>query len=98
CTLTTRGFKNSVTDPCIESHFAGLRSRPKQNQIRYVTKRTGPLSLYGSLRIELDDEVLVDVGQDVVPRRCRLEDATKFLVVDFDPVGQADLLGHGQCA
>src|SRR6202022_3583752 len=74
CTLTTRGFKNSVTDPCIESHFAGLTSRPKQNQYDTLRKRTGPKAL-GSLRIQLDDEVLVDVGQDVVPRRCRLEDA-----------------------
>ena len=51
-----------------------------------------------SLRIELDDEVLVDVRQDVVPRRHRLEDAANLLVVDLDPVGQADLLRDGQRA
>src|SRR5882724_5600 len=97
CTLTTRGFKNSATDPCIESHFAGLESRPKQNQYDTLSKRTGRKAA-GSLRIELDDQVLVDVGQDVVPRRCRLEDATELLVVDLHPVGQTNLLGHRQCA
>src|SRR5882724_725808 len=97
CTLTTRGFKNSVTDPCIESHFR-LKEPTQTKRIRCVAEVNRPEGLFGSLRIELDDEVLVDVGQDVVPRRCRLEDATKFLVVDLDPVRQADLLGHGQCA
>src|SRR3977135_132179 len=96
CTLTTRGFNNSATDPCIESHFR-LEEPTQTKPIRYVAEANRPAGL-GSLRIELDDEVLVDVGQDVVPRRCRLEDATKFLVVDLDPVRQADLLGHGQCA
>src|SRR3569833_105213 len=50
------------------------------------------------LRVELDDEILVDVGQDIVPRRWGLEDATEFLVVQLDPVGQADLLGHAHRA
>src|SRR5882762_7824318 len=98
CTLTTRGFKNSVTDPCIATHSLPASSAGQTKPIRYCAKSEPARRAFGSLRIKLDDEVLVDVGQDVVPRRCRLEDATKLLVVDLDPVGQADLLGHGQCA
>src|SRR5882757_2374885 len=98
CTLTTRGFKNSVTDPCIAAHFAGSGAGPKTNQFKTNTVRSQPpCGKQGSrsLRIELDDEVLVDIGQDVVPRRCRLEDATEFLVVQFNPVRQTNLLSHG---
>src|SRR5215468_6337950 len=102
CTLTTRGFKNSVTDPCIASHLAGVGAGPTK-QIRYIAASGRPrrphiTSSRTSLRIELDDEVLVDVGQDVIPRRGRLEEAAQLLVVDLDPVRQADLLGHAQCA
>ena len=44
------------------------------------------------LRIQLDDQVLVDVGQNVVPAGRRLEDAAELLVVHLDPLGQSHLL------
>src|SRR6267378_811515 len=50
------------------------------------------------LRIQLDDQVLIDVGQDIVPARRRLEQATELLVVHLDPFGQADLLRDVQRA
>src|SRR5499427_2971566 len=84
CTFTTRGLRNSLTVPCIASHLAGRA--PAQ------TKR------YALLRIQLDDQVLVDVGQDVVPARRRLEHAAELLVVHLDPLRQAHLLGHVQRA
>jgi hypothetical protein len=37
CTFTTRGFKNSVTDPCIAAHFAGSGAGPKTNQFKTIT-------------------------------------------------------------
>src|SRR5207253_7267646 len=43
------------------------------------------------LRIQLDDEVLVDVGENVIPARRRLEHTTEFLVVHLDPLGQTHL-------
>src|SRR5688500_2572222 len=42
-------------------------------------------------RVELDDQVLVDVRENLVAVRQRLERAAEFLVVDVDPVGPADL-------
>src|SRR5262245_15049385 len=44
-----------------------------------------------SLRIELDDQVLVDVRENLAAVRQRLERAAEFLVVHLDPVGPADL-------
>src|SRR5215469_3148928 len=50
------------------------------------------------LRIQLDDQVLVDVGQDVVPARRRLEHASELLVVHLDPLRQAHLLRDAERA
>src|SRR6201997_5183791 len=78
CTLTTRGLRNSLTEPCIALTLPALAAGGSRKS--------------HLLRIELHDQVLVDVGQDVVPARRRLEHAAKFLVAHLDPVGEADLL------
>ena len=46
------------------------------------------------LRIELDDQVLVDVRQDILARRHRLENAAHLLVVHLDPLGKTHLCGE----
>ena len=46
--------------------------------------------------VELDDEVLVDVGENVISGRRRLEHASELFVVHFDPLRQANLLRHTQ--
>src|SRR5580692_5723768 len=101
CTFTTRGFKNSPTDPCIASHLAGLTGRRKHQIGRSIITTVRPLRNKSAgclklLRIQLDDEVLVDVGQDFVPRWYRAEHALEGLVVHFHPLRQAHLLGHGE--
>src|SRR5580692_3882639 len=101
CTLTTRGFKNSPTDPCIASHLAGLTGRRKYEIGRSIITTVRPprndsAGCLKLLRVQLDDEVLVDVGQDLVPRRHGPEHALECLVVHFHPFRQADLLGHGE--
>src|ERR1700739_4871088 len=100
CTFTTRGRKNSLTEPCIAVSPC-RRNGPAQ-------KNTGGPAQMGAnspefkrmrlLRIQLDDQVLVDVGQDVVPARRRLEHAAEFLVIHLDPFGQPHLLSDVQCA
>src|ERR1700733_12461054 len=50
------------------------------------------------LRIQLHDQVLVDGRQHLIAPRHRLEHAAKFLVADFDPLGEADLGRHRQRA
>src|SRR5215469_13601245 len=49
-----------------------------------------------SLRIELDDQALVDVLTELGAIRCSLERSGHFLHVDLDPRGEADLLGELQ--
>src|SRR5439155_26938086 len=44
------------------------------------------------LRIQLHHQVLVDVGQDLVPARRRLEHAAELLVAHLDPFGEPHLL------
>src|SRR5579864_7352217 len=78
CTLTTRGLRSSLTEPCIALTLPALAAGAKRKS--------------HLLRIQLHDQVLVDVGQDVVPARRRLEHAAKFLVAHLDPVGEAHLL------
>src|SRR5882672_7289663 len=75
CTFTTRGFRNSLTEPCIRTTFPAV-------------KRVENFRL---LRVELDDQVLVDVRQDFVPSRHRLEHATEFRAVHIHPLGQTHL-------
>src|ERR1700722_18883918 len=48
------------------------------------------------LRIQLHDQIFVDIGQHFVASRWRLEHAAKFLIADFDPLRKADLGGHGK--
>src|ERR1700687_780747 len=83
CTLTTRGFKNSETDACMLLH---PKLRMDQS-IRCRARRHGNRSL----RIQLHDQVLVDVRQHLIARRHRLEHAAKLLVADLEPLGEADL-------
>src|ERR1700676_3477303 len=83
CTLTTRGFKNSETDACIRRH-------PKLKMNSSIRCHAAG---HGSrlLRIQLHDQVLVDVRQHLIAPRHRLEHAAKLLVADLDPIGEADL-------
>src|SRR5580698_6603254 len=100
CTFTTRGRKNSVTEPCIvhsplPDHGTGARKTDRTRQNGYKSTQFKPIRL---LRVELHDQVLVDVGQDVIPARRRLEHATELLVVHFHPLGQPYLAGHAHGA
>src|SRR6185437_2346698 len=92
CTFTTRGFKNSETDPCIAVSPC-RRRRPAQTKTDGLEQAQKRL-----LRIQLHDQVLVDVRQDIITTGRRLEDAAEFLVVDLDPLGQAHLLGDADGA
>src|SRR6185436_10399840 len=94
CTFTTRGFRNSATEPCMHAHLAGRipaagrtkrsaqRNRALRSIEKTVTSNTTRRSaesfrtqvvMPSSLRIQLDDEVLVDVRQDFIPGRHLLE-------------------------
>src|SRR4029079_12525121 len=86
CTLTTRGFRNSLTEPCIRYHLPRRETGEKTQTNGAAEGRRKQ-----SLRIELDDQVLVDVRQDLVPSRHRLEHATEFRAVHVHPLGQAHL-------
>src|SRR5580658_10432303 len=89
CTLTTRGFKNSVMDPCMEylakdfGHCAARAAMPPAG------RREDAL-----LGIQLDDQALVDVGQDLLPFGNSLQKTGELLVVHFDPVREAHLGRH----
>src|SRR6188474_418728 len=75
-TFTTRGFRNSVTDDCIDRSPCRPAGRSTETEL---------------LRIQLDDETLVDVREDVLALGQGLEHAGELLLVDLDPVGKADL-------
>src|SRR5579863_5555970 len=97
CSFTTRGFKNSVMDPCIAVTPCRFEKPAKQTIICFVAGSCRPRSIQPNsrlLRIQLDDEVLVDVGEDVIPARRRLEHAAELFVVHLDPLRQADLRRH----
>src|SRR5580700_1368665 len=100
CTFTTRGRKNSLTEACIAYTLPDILSRRHENTGGPACMGA-PGALYKrvrSLRIQLHDQVLVDVGEDVLPTRRRLEDAAEFLVADLDPFGQAHLLRDAERA
>src|SRR5262252_4695642 len=94
CTFTTRGRKNSLTEPCIAVSPCRLNDRRKRNTGGPAHMGAKPPQFKGMrlLRIQLDDQVLVDVRQHVVPARRRLEHAAELLVVHLDPLRQAHLL------
>ncbi len=48
------------------------------------------------LRVELDDQVLVDVRENLVALGQILERSLHVLVVDFDPLGEANLTSNRQ--
>src|ERR1700757_1925698 len=96
CTFTTRGRKNSLTEPCIAVSPC-RRNGPAQKgntggpaEMGAHSPQFKPMRL---LRIQLHDQVLVDVGQDVVPARRRFEHPPELLVVHLDPLGEPHLLG-----
>src|SRR5690348_6195855 len=93
CTFTTRGFKNSETDPCIAVSPCRLRM-PAQTKTGGLGRGAGGRLL----RIQLHHQVLVDVRQDIIATGRGLEDAAELLVVDLDPLGQAHLLGDADRA
>src|SRR5215470_7069457 len=92
--------KTRSQNPALQSHLAGDSTGAKENTGGPPCMGPPPHDFKGMrlLRIQLDDQVLVDVRQYVVPARRRLEYATELLVVHLDPVRQAHLLGHVQCA
>src|SRR5215471_7629289 len=100
CTFTTRGRKNSLTEPCIAVSPCRLNDRRKRNTGGPARMGAKPPQFKGMrlLRIQLDDQVLVDVRQHVVPARRRLEHAAELLVVHLDPLRQAHLLRDVQRA
>src|SRR3989440_7558579 len=100
CTFTTRGLRNSLTEPCIAVSPCRLTHDRRKRKVgpSYMGAPGTRCKWTRLLRIQLDDQVLIDVGQDVVPARRRLEQATELLVVHLDPVGQADLLRDVQRA
>src|SRR5437764_8434355 len=100
CTFTTRGLRNSLTEHCIAVSPCRLTYDRRKRKVGPSCMGAPGTRCKGTrlLRIQLDDQVLIDVGQDVVPARRRLEQATELLVVHLDPVGQADLLRDVQRA
>src|SRR6202521_4510463 len=84
CTLTTRGFKNSLIDPCMDFTYVDL------------TGDIAAISCGALLGIQLDDQALVDVRQNFLPVGNRFQNSRELLVVHFDPVRKTDLGGDGQ--
>src|SRR5579864_2958545 len=95
CTLTTRGLRNSLTEPCI------ALTLPAQGPAQRKPRRTGlnggarpRFQALRLLRIQLDDQVLVDVRQHVIAPRGRLEHPAELLGAHVHPVRQPHLGGH----
>src|SRR5262245_23602881 len=88
-TLTTRGFRNSPTDACMEEIPACETFENCACPPRYSGNTAEPKTRL--LRIQLDDEVLVDVGQNLFAVGQLLERAGEFLLVDLDPRRETDL-------
>src|SRR6201987_1682830 len=90
CPLTTRGRKNSLTEPCIAvspcRHNGPAQKGTRADRLEWGRKPV--IQAVRLLRIKLHDQVLVDVGQDVVPARRRLEYPPELLVVHLDPFGE----------
>src|SRR5688572_30611572 len=70
CTFTTRGFRNSFTEDCIEPP--------------------------PSLRVQLNNEIFVDVWQYFITAWGRLEHTTHLFLVDFEPLGKTNLRRNRQ--
>src|SRR5437773_637534 len=89
CTFTTRGLRNSLTEPCIAVSPCRLTHDRRKRKVgsSYMGAAGTRCKWTRLLRIQLDDQVLIDVGQDVIPARRRLEQATELLVVHLDPLG-----------
>src|SRR6267378_1713624 len=94
CTFTTRGLRNSLTEPCIAVSPCRLTYDRRKRKVgpSYMGAAGTRCKRTRLLRIQLDDQILIDVGQHLVPARRRLEQATELLVVHLDPFRQADLL------
>src|SRR6185295_939611 len=88
-TLTTRGFRNSPTDACMEETPACVAVENCACPPRYSGNTAEPKRRL--LRIQLDDEVLVDVGQNLFAVGQLLERAGELLLIDLDPRREADL-------
>src|SRR6266480_972842 len=86
CTFTTRGLRNSLTEPCIAVSPCRLTHDRRKRKVgsSYMGAAGTRCKWTRLLRIQLDDQVLIDVGQDVIPARRRLEQATELLVVHVD--------------
>src|SRR5690348_12688171 len=94
CTFTTRGLRNSLTEPCIDFTFRlfdGMKTGPLQ--MKRTRTSQSPAARPGNrlLAVQLDDEVLVDVRQDLIATRNRLEHATELRAVHVHPLGQTHL-------
>src|SRR3546814_6378048 len=62
----------------------------------FPTRRSSDLARTRLLRVQLDDQRLVDVRQDLVARRHGLECSLQTLFVDVNPVGETGLRGDRQ--
>src|SRR5712671_136764 len=88
-----RSNGSMTTRACRGATGCTLTTRGLRNSLTEDCISTSPL-----LRIQLDDQVLVDVREHILTSRYRLEYAAHILVVDLDPFRQARLGRRGQRA
>src|SRR6266480_1936660 len=70
CTFTTRGLRNSLTEPCIAVSPCRLTYDRRKRKVgsSYMGAPGTRCKRTRLLRIQLDDQVLIDVGQDLLLR------------------------------
>src|SRR5688500_5986598 len=87
-TLTWRGLRSSETKPCMDDLVMS-------GQLPGRTRSGGGDLALGTalLRVQLDDQVLVDIREDLLAARLGLEGALQALLIDFEPFREADLRG-----
>src|SRR5258705_522688 len=86
-----RSNGSMTTRACRGATGCTLTTRGLRNSLTEDCISASPL-----LRIQLDDQILVDVREHILASRYRLEYAAHFLVVDLDPFRQACLGRRGQ--
>src|SRR5258708_10103471 len=86
-----RSNGSMTTRACRGATGCTLTTRGLRNSLTEDCISASPL-----LRIQLDDQILVDVREDILTSRYRLEYAAHFLVVDLDPFRQTRLGRRGQ--
>src|SRR5882672_6799458 len=86
-----RSNGSMTTRACRGATGCTLTTRGLRNSLTEDCISASPL-----LRIQLDDQILVDVREHILTSRDRLEYAAHFLVVDLDPLRQARLGRRGE--